>query len=182
MKKMACSYVLRRQHFASWSVINWTHPSWINLTLWRIDTLYSRRLVTRQLTEKIGFNRNDARRVYTALQIPDHFTLNEGRHTFHLSGPILLSVSCKAYILYRRARVSLLLFRLHSPQQRKTLDSHVWGYDYSALSKMFSAVETYVDNSHRHRLRIVPEIAHKFSFFNLRICDKLMSLYGELPP
>ena len=74
------------------------------------------------------------------------------------------------------------LYRLHSPQQRQTLDTDVWGYDYSVLSKMFAAVECYIDNTYKHRLRIVPEIAHKFAMFNARICDKLTSLHGELPP
>lgn len=41
-----------------------------------------------QLMETIGFNRNDAHRVYAALHIPDHFVLNEGRHAFQVPGPI----------------------------------------------------------------------------------------------
>ena len=39
-----------------------------------------------KLIEMMGFNSIDARTVHAALHIPQHFTLNAGRHAFRVSG------------------------------------------------------------------------------------------------
>eukprot|EP01032_Pedospumella_encystans_P014343 gene14343-16478_t len=98
-----------------------------------------------------GFLLADARRLFNALQIPDIFTLNEGLHRHQVSGEL-----CFLYTL----------FRYRSPSQRQALDTQIFSFDYSVLSKMFTACTSCIDDTQAHRLRKLPDTAARFIHFN----------------
>lgn len=119
-----------------------------------------------QFIQMFGFSIDDAYDVHDAMGVPDEIMLNEGRHSFAVSGQ-----HCFLYLLYR----------MYSPSQRQTLDSAVFGYDYSVLSKMFNAMCNWVDATHGHRLRQMQHIVPRFPQFNEVIRNKLEQNFNLQP-
>lgn len=138
-------------------------PPPINRTDISLDAFEGRNVEFYQL---FGFLLADARRLFIALQIPEAFTLNEGRHRHHVSG--------EHAFLYT-------LFRYRSPSQRQALDTQTFGYDYSVLSKMFNACIAYIDDTHAHRLRRLPETAPRFAHFNTCITGSIGRKFPGIP-
>ena len=77
------------------------------------------------------------------------------------------------------------LCRWHSTTQRLTQCQDAWGYDFSVLSKIFKAVNEWMDTSHKHLLtQSLPRIVNRFLEFCETIRAKLKEIYPglELPP
>lgn len=110
-----------------------------------------------------GFTIDDAFMVYEAMQVPAYFTINRDRHAFRFKGQ-------HAFLYF--------LFRMYSPSQRQTLDSRLFGYDYSTLSKVFNVVCTWVDSTHKHRLNQLPNVQNKFQHFNDCIVQQLLDHFN----
>jgi hypothetical protein len=117
-----------------------------------------------------GFSKPDVLRLHAAFAIPDHFVLNEGRHAHRVSG--------QHSFLY-------LLYHFRTPAQRMSGDSNLFGYDYSVLSKMFSACLAWVDAVRGNLVHNLAVAADKFAIFNSKIVDKVRSSLqadAGLPP
>ena len=74
------------------------------------------------------------------------------------------------------------LFRLKSTAARQSLDTLIFGYDYSALSLIFNTLVEFIDRNHSHLLRLVPHVSGRFPEFNDRIKIKLLQLFPGLQP
>jgi hypothetical protein len=124
---------------------------------------------TQKLDELTGFSREDIILLHTALNIPDNFVIGADRHRFSVAGQ-----HCFLY----------LLFRMHSPSIRQTLDSKFWGYDYSVLSKIFNKVLEFIDMNHSFRLRRLHMAFNKLEEFNFSITQKIQQNFPNenLPP
>lgn len=116
----------------------------------------------------IGFSKHDVQRMFLALDFPDSFTLNTGRHAFHVN-------SQHAFLYF--------LSRYHSPSQRQTLDMEFWCYDYTTLSKIFNCVVNFIDEHYGYKLRSLHSVVNKLPLFNQKICQKIEQEFpNELPP
>lgn len=99
-----------------------------------------------------GFTKVDVITMFNSFGIPHQIQLNEGSHTFAVSGE-------HAFLYF--------LFRYHSPSQRQTLDTYRWHYDYSVLSKMFNTIVAFIDTNHKYLLtNYLGHIVPKFPLFN----------------
>jgi hypothetical protein len=117
--------------------------------------------------EHIGFSREDCENIHDELKFPDRLMFHRGsRNQFTISAP-----HCFLYFLYR----------IFSPNARQSGDEVIWGYDYTTLSKITNEVFAWLDESHCHRLDILPEVAHKFPMFNQKIIDRILKNH-EIPP
>jgi hypothetical protein len=102
-----------------------------------------------------------------AFAIPLNIRINEGRHSFNVSGE-----HCFLYLLYR----------FHSPSIRLALDAQKFGYDYSTLSKIMTATCNFIDEHHQHRLNSLHRIVHRFEEFNSRIVSSFQDReQGNVP-
>jgi hypothetical protein len=102
-----------------------------------------------------------------AFAIPLNIRINEGRHSFNVSGE-----HCFLYLLYR----------FHSPSIRLALDAQKLGYDYSTLSKIMTATCNFIDEHHQHRLNSLHRIVHRFEEFNSRIVSSFQDReQGNVP-
>jgi len=70
-----------------------------------------------------------------------------------------------------------MLYHFRSPSARQTLDTAVFGYDYSVLSKLFNASVQYVHDHHSDKFRNIPSIIHKLPVFNAAIIAKIVDSF-----
>lgn len=121
-----------------------------------------------QRTEAMyGFSQNELRQVFDRLQFPVGLKIGTNRHAFTVPGE-------KAFLY--------MLYRFHSPVQRMSLDSDLFGYDYSVLSKIFTAAVEFTHVHHQHRLHSIDSVKHKFGHFNSKIVGKIRSQGYPIPP
>lgn len=113
-----------------------------------------------------GFNKEDVQLLHEALEFPPYLIVGEGSHSFQVD-----SCHCFLYLLYR----------LHSPSQRQTLDQQVFCYDYSSLSRIFNETTEFIDDNYSSHLRNLHQIVHKFQMFNEVIISKMNDLYPGEP-
>ena len=71
---------------------------------------------------------------------------------------------------------------MKSTAARQSLDTPIFGYDYSALSFIFNTVVEFIDRNNSHLLRLVPHVSGQFPEFNASIKTKLMHLFPGLQP
>jgi len=109
-----------------------------------------------------GFSAVELHQLFDHIDFPEAITLNEGRHQFKVPGQ-------KAFLY--------MLYHFRSPSARQTLDTAVFGYDYSVLSKLFNASVQYVHDHHSDKFRNIPSIIHKLPVFNAAIIAKIVDSF-----
>ena len=119
------------------------------------------------MEEHIGYSRDECQRMFAAYEFPVFFILKTGtRHAFRVN-----SVHCFLYFLYH----------LKSTAQRQSLDTPIFGYDYSILSCIFNSVVDFIDAGYSYLLRVLPQVANRFPEYNSCIKDRLNKMYPGLP-
>eukprot|EP01032_Pedospumella_encystans_P018564 gene18564-21128_t len=113
-----------------------------------------------------GFSKEEISRLYHAMQIPEYFVIGDGKKAFNVDG-------MHAFLF--------TLYRYHSPSERLTLDSALFHYDYSTLSKIFTTVVSFLHTRHAHRLRRIPDVVPRLGHFNERIRSKINSSFNVIP-
>jgi hypothetical protein len=116
----------------------------------------------------LGFGRLDCEQMYDKFSFPEDIICGNDAHKFKVNG-----VHCFLY----------MLFRFKSPSERQTLDSRLWGYDYTVLSKMFNESVIVMDHNYGHLLNTLPNVGPRFAEFNLKILHHLLGrINEEIPP
>jgi hypothetical protein len=116
--------------------------------------------------EHIGFTASECEEIFDNLHFPVRLKIEE--HTAHewsISG-----VHCFLYYLYR----------IHTTNERQSMDQITFGYDYSSLSKIYNGVAEWLDLNHCHRLNIIP--VHRFQEFNRVIKEHIVHSGLIIPP
>jgi len=116
--------------------------------------------------ELFGFTKNEIYELLEQLLVPQHLSIGSGRHTYKVLGETAFLV---------------MLHRYYSPSQRVSLDSQLFGMDYSSLSKVFSTMVGWINAEWNHKLDNLPNAYPQFPIFNQKILAKIIQAAQPIP-